>query len=79
MVSIHQKRTYTLALSVVMIRVPDTESILASSFEHLIIFIIHDSATIRNIVIGCILLEAVHLKPLSDHISTAVRNLNCYC
>ena len=39
------KKTYTLTGLVVIIRVPDTESILASSFEPLTKFIIHDSAS----------------------------------
>jgi hypothetical protein len=33
-------------------------------------------ATIRNTVIGCAVLEAVHLEPLLDHISAAVQDLN---
>jgi hypothetical protein len=37
---------YTSARFTVMIRVPDTESILASSFKLLTRFIIHDSASL---------------------------------
>jgi hypothetical protein len=34
------------------------------------------SDTPRKIVIGCALSTAVHLKPLRDRISTAVKNMN---
>jgi hypothetical protein len=34
--------------------------------------------TSRKTVIRCVLLEAVRLEPLLDHISTAVSNLNRY-
>jgi hypothetical protein len=33
-------------------------------------------ATTRNTVVGCALLEAVHLEPLLDRISTTVQDLN---
>jgi hypothetical protein len=38
----------------------------------------YEAITTRNTVIGCVLSEAVHLKPLLDHISTVVQDLNHY-
>jgi hypothetical protein len=44
--------------------------------EHVPTPLVSLTYTTRKIVIGCVLSETVYFEMLSDHISTAVHNLN---